>query len=284
MMMNNIALILTERCNFACTHCGGNYGRNGQDMPLAHALKSIELAAKNKVLEVVFSGGEPSLYPGLIPCIEKAALLGLYTCVASNGSFTLKKLVDMKRAGLQEMHISYDKYRTSFITPKRVKRIIDAMVNLDITPVLVIHEANSVAKYEALFGDYCQFWRKTDRHTPIAPAGRAVNLPRAEFIANELIEIGKTHEFGINVHPGGLVSFCPVNLSFGSMMVDLASDWLDIAMKAIFDDAIVQILLNGGVSGLLRWRMGSEIQDWYSHVCQCTLCLIATNGYVQLGI
>lgn len=272
-----LTITLTTRCNFACAHCYGDYGRKGNDMALSHALHCMDLAAKHNA-DIILTGGEPTLYRGLLACIEKAAALGLYMALSSNGSFKLERLKDMKRAGLRELHICYEKYHAPFTSPDRVKLIIDTAVALDIRPVLGIIEANSYDKYLAVFGDYYRFCEHGG-HTfkPLVCAGRAMRLHRSEFMSDELLPVGKTHQFTVWVTPQGQVAFCPVNHCFASAVVDLSSDWLDGIVDIFSRDSIVKILISEGVSGLLRRTTGIDSDDWCSPFYECNLCMEATQ-------
>ena len=274
MILDSIALNLTERCNFACAHCIGDYGPNGEDMTLPHVFHCLELAARQEVGAVFLSGGEPTLHPDWLSCIEKSVSLGLYTVLCSNGSFPLERLEGMQRAGLQELHLSYDKFRAPYISVDRVKRIIDNADALGITPVLVINEANSYEKYKDVLGDYYRYGTPdTSAFQPLLYAGRAIGLPWAEFQSDEPYLVTQRHGFCIFVQPDGRASFCPANNSFASTRVDLASDWLDGIVDTFSRDPTVQMLVNEGVSGLLRRYTGRDDKEWASTIFSCNFCL-----------
>lgn len=55
-------LILTGRCNFKCPYCR-HVG--GEDMPFSEATEIVKLWARQGLENIRFSGGEPTLYPGL---------------------------------------------------------------------------------------------------------------------------------------------------------------------------------------------------------------------------
>lgn len=277
-LLDSLVLTLTERCNFGCAHCYGDYGHEGPDMLLNHALNCIELASRHNAKAVFLTGGEPTLYPGLVSCIDKAVSLGMHTIVASNGGFKLDRLADMKHAGLQEVHISYDKYHASYITADRVKSVIDRAGSLGIRPVLILIEANSYAKYLPIFGDYYRFCIPGHTFKPIVYAGRAVHLPMSDFVSDTLLPVSKRHDFGIFVWPQGRVSFCPVNRSLPSTAVDLASNWLEGVMARFSQDTMVETLLKEGLPGLLRRNTGMALDDWSSYFYECNLCLQATKN------
>ena len=286
MRLQSLILNLTERCNFACAHCSLDCGPEGEDMALSDALSCLQLAARAKADSVFLTGGEATLHPGLLSCIEQAASLGLYNVLPSNGSFRIDRLEDFKLAGLRELHVSYNRFAAHYISSDRVKRIIDSAVRLDITTVLVIIEPNSYAKYEAVFGDYLRFCQLgLSSFRPIIWAGRATRLPRSLwglFKSDTLLAMPKSHGFGIFVSPGGRVSFCPVNQCFASTTVDLGSDWLDGVVDAFSREPTVRILVDEGVSGLLRRSTGTPTTDWCSPFYECNLCIEATMRQQRL--
>lgn len=250
-------------------------------MTLNHALNCIQLAASWDVQAVFLTGGEPTLHPGLLRCIDECSSLGLYSVVASNGSFKVDRLRDMRSAGLRELHVCYDKFHAPYIKSDRVKLIIDCAVDIGIRPVLIIIEANSYSKYLPVFGDHYSFCIPGETFKPIVRVGRAVDLPEAEFLSDTLLPVSKVHGFGLFVLPGGRVSFCPVNYSYASLVVDLAGNWLDAIVETFSCDSMVQTLLAEGVSGILRRYTGSTAPDWCSPYYECNLCIQATQAMRQ---
>jgi hypothetical protein len=247
-------------------------------MALGDALNCLQLAARRNAGAVFLTGGEPTLHPGLLSCIEKSVSLGLYTVVASNGSFKLESLEGMKQAGLQELHVCYDKYHAPFIKSDRVKQIIDKAVALGIRPVLILIEANSYYKYLDVLGDYYRFCIPGETFKPIVYVGRAIHLPKAEFESDASLPVSKIHGFSVFVLPSGRVSFCPVNPSLPSTVVDLASDWLDGVVETFRQDPTVKILLSEGLGGILRRCTGIASEDWSSPFYECNLCIQSTHG------
>ena len=293
MRLQSLVLNVTERCNFGCAHCSLDCGPEGEDMALSDALNCLELAARAEVDSVFLTGGEATLHPGLLSCIEKAASLGLYNVLASNGSFNIDSLEDFKRAGLSELHVSYNRFAAPYTSVDRAKRIIDRAVSLDITTVLVIIEPKSHAKYEAVFGDYlrfCQLGASSSSFRPIIWAGRATRLPQSLwglFESDTVLPMPKSHGFGIFVSPRGRVSFCPVNQCFAATTVDLGTDWLDAVVDTFSRDPTALVLVNEGISGILRRSTGVDSPDWSSLFSECTLCLQSMGrqgGALPVGI
>lgn len=59
--IDSMILLITEKCNFACTYCYGAYGEKNKTMIFSTAKLAIDLAKKLNIPEIVFFGGEPLL-------------------------------------------------------------------------------------------------------------------------------------------------------------------------------------------------------------------------------
>ena len=80
-----LELRVTRRCNESCPFCNSlPYADNQVDGPEMVA-RAIRAASGSGVLQVVFTGGEPTLEPGLGTWIRLARDLGLRTTVQTNG-------------------------------------------------------------------------------------------------------------------------------------------------------------------------------------------------------
>lgn len=62
--IGSMYLMLTERCNLACSHCFGSYPTR-KEMALSKVLRLIDELIEGGGTSLVLSGGEPLLYPGL---------------------------------------------------------------------------------------------------------------------------------------------------------------------------------------------------------------------------
>jgi len=68
--LKSLYLVLTERCNLACSHCSGAYPtRRELELPTAMRLVDELVAAGGQLLAL--SGGEPLLHPHLEPLLER---------------------------------------------------------------------------------------------------------------------------------------------------------------------------------------------------------------------
>ena len=104
--LSRCELILTARCNFLCPYCrrvGGN------DLPYTEAENVVRLWGAQKLKNIRFSGGEPTLYPRLAELISLAKSLGCeHIAISSNGSAPCKVYDELLAAGANDFSISLD--------------------------------------------------------------------------------------------------------------------------------------------------------------------------------
>jgi len=99
-------LVVTERCNFACPYCRSHEGRH---MPTDRAKATIRQWAGDELYAILFTGGEPTVHPDIVPLVRYAASLGVpHIGVATNGSATLSLYRELVDAGVNEFNISLD--------------------------------------------------------------------------------------------------------------------------------------------------------------------------------
>jgi radical SAM protein with 4Fe4S-binding SPASM domain len=82
-------LALTYGCNNECGHCYNEKQRTGKTVSVESWKKILRKIAKAGIPHVVFTGGEPTLFPGLFDLLTEAENLGLVTGLNTNGR-TLK--------------------------------------------------------------------------------------------------------------------------------------------------------------------------------------------------
>jgi pyrroloquinoline quinone biosynthesis protein E len=101
---------LTYRCNLQCPYCYNplNMGRPSDELSGAEWLSVIDQAVDLGVLQIGFSGGEPTLRPAeLVALTERATQLGAYTNLITQGTFLDDALLDrLLAAGLAHVQIS----------------------------------------------------------------------------------------------------------------------------------------------------------------------------------
>lgn len=103
-------LILTDRCNFKCAYCRGILPNLRGDLTWHQARHIVDLWANANLHNIRFSGGEPTIWPGLLelvaytkrkPSIEHIA-------ISTNGSASLGFYNALCDAGINDFSISLD--------------------------------------------------------------------------------------------------------------------------------------------------------------------------------
>lgn len=104
--LSRCELILTGRCNFSCPYCR-HVG--GKDIPFDDAVKIVELWASQGLKAIRFSGGEPTVYKGLIDLVAKSKELGINRiAVSTNGSAPIEWYEELIDEGVNDYSISLD--------------------------------------------------------------------------------------------------------------------------------------------------------------------------------
>jgi molybdenum cofactor biosynthesis enzyme MoaA len=65
--LSRCELILISRCNFRCNYCRSV---GGEDLPYEDAADLVKCWAADGLRNIRFSGGEPTLYKGLLNCVD----------------------------------------------------------------------------------------------------------------------------------------------------------------------------------------------------------------------
>jgi radical SAM protein with 4Fe4S-binding SPASM domain len=102
---------VTRQCNLHCKHCYENAGRRERnELTIDEALACIDMLAREGVVFLAFSGGEPTLRSDILLLIERAASHGMYVAIATNGlTFADREKVRLfKDAGVSFVQISLD--------------------------------------------------------------------------------------------------------------------------------------------------------------------------------
>ncbi len=103
-------LILTDRCNFRCSYCRHNSGyERSKSLPYEQAEKTIRLWASEGLINVRFSGGEPTLYKRLDDLVLFTKSLGVKRiAISTNGSAKLDFYKYLIHCGVNDFSISLD--------------------------------------------------------------------------------------------------------------------------------------------------------------------------------
>jgi hypothetical protein len=137
--LRGLHLLLTHKCNARCGHCFLNAGpEHGQVYSPEFGLKIIDQAGESASVKSLFiEGGEPFLYPDLLPpLVERAARLGLWTGVLSNGFWAhseekaIAALRPLADRGLRSLSLSTDWWHQQYVPKARVERAASAAKRL----------------------------------------------------------------------------------------------------------------------------------------------------------
>ena len=141
-----LALIITARCNAACTHCSTSCGpRRHESLPREKILSLMDeaaaLAPHDGTGELAFgiSGGEPFLdFKLLRDVVAHGKCLGAQISCVSNGYWATSDqkarelLGQLQDAGLDSLAISTSRFHEEFVKRRRVERALRAASALGI--------------------------------------------------------------------------------------------------------------------------------------------------------
>jgi len=101
---------LTNACNLTCRHCYQGAGRAmSNELTPDEKVAVVEEMAREGVVSVAFSGGEPLMASGFWRAAQRASELGIYVSLATNGSLIGRETAErLKRAGVGYVQVSVD--------------------------------------------------------------------------------------------------------------------------------------------------------------------------------
>jgi len=131
-------LIISEKCNFSCTYCYGQYGQKEGMMSVSTALNAVKFAANEGIFNISFFGGEPLLNMSVIKAVTEyieSEKLSISLALTTNGSLVTEEVAKYFAAHNIRASVSMDgteaehnKTRISIdgqSTYKEVKRGLD---------------------------------------------------------------------------------------------------------------------------------------------------------------
>ncbi len=102
-------LILTSRCNFSCPYCRGMMDGDKGDMSLMEAHAVVNEWCSDNLKNIRFSGGEPTLWKGLVDLVASAKNGGIERiALSTNGSADMDLYLKLIEAGVNDFSISLD--------------------------------------------------------------------------------------------------------------------------------------------------------------------------------
>lgn len=109
--LEELKIELTKNCPLACVHCSSNAHSDNKIQLSRKAVISLAgQAAKLKVRSIIFSGGEPLLWPWLDDAVSACAFHGLHCSLYSTGinisGDGAQKILNLKERGLKRVIFS----------------------------------------------------------------------------------------------------------------------------------------------------------------------------------
>jgi MoaA/NifB/PqqE/SkfB family radical SAM enzyme len=102
-------LILSDKCNFRCPYCRGLAPHLRGDMPYSQMSDTLSLWGENRVKNIRFSGGEPTLYPFIYQAVRLAKMNGAERiAISTNGSASQFLYSNLIEAGVNDFSVSLD--------------------------------------------------------------------------------------------------------------------------------------------------------------------------------
>ena len=110
--IDHLRLSLTDHCNLACRYCIPDGQRHGSQMiDAAFAYEVVRwLSQRHGIRHVRLTGGEPLLFPELVPLVERLARLSSLheITLTTNGQALAGKARLLHEAGLARVNVSLD--------------------------------------------------------------------------------------------------------------------------------------------------------------------------------
>lgn len=107
--MQRCEVLITDRCNFSCPYCRGAYGSSKGHADTDQVIEVLDLWAEDGLVNVRFSGGEPTMHPDLVEMVEFAQASGVRRiAVSTNGSLRRDVYDRLLEAGVNDFSVSLD--------------------------------------------------------------------------------------------------------------------------------------------------------------------------------
>ncbi len=137
---------VTDRCNFSCSFCHAEGGKNAEDIIInQHLYKAIELL-RPLYSRVHITGGEPFIYDKLDNILDILEEYGYKTAVTTNGYFSLKekqKIIERMEYINFSVHSFQEQYVSNLIGRNNTAKYIistilqNIKILIDILPVRI---------------------------------------------------------------------------------------------------------------------------------------------------
>ncbi len=293
MKVKNLNLLLTYKCPSRCRHCAYFSGLEGFGLMSAQEVKGYLKQLSNQPLESLWIyGGEPFLYVGVLIEVVKIARrkripkIGVLTNAywATKPSISLKKLTQLKQAGLNALIISTDGFHSAAVSPHLAMNAARAALkagfeNISISVAFILPRKSSNPfndRSEEIWTQFSQIPGLCLEENPVSIIGRA---------AEELVDhcrlqqvqpcqicrppgyIGGSFDqpLGLEIDPHGWIMICP-GFSIGNAQEKSLS-----AIMAQYEAAnsLWHVFRQQGLAGLIKLaeEKGYVRNELYASAC-----------------
>jgi radical SAM protein with 4Fe4S-binding SPASM domain len=234
--LHELKIELTQRCPLACLHCStSSHRRQSSSLPPERVVRLLEEAAELGVEKVVFTGGEPLVYPSLRQVISKAHECGIratiYTTVFLHDSLVpisdsdaaelvrlgISRFIFSVYSGSAAIHESITRYGTFAPTIAAIRSVVAAGVPVEMHFVAMRrnfrHLPDVVALADGLGASRVSVLR-------FVPQGRGVrvqnseDLSEAEFVElKDMIHRARYRHPKVNIRAGSPLNFLHVGFA-----------------------------------------------------------------------
>lgn len=105
---DQVTISITEECPNRCIHCALPDTRNRTILPLQTVKNIIDQAVDMGVTQLIFDGGEPMMYEGLVELVAHVPRGAISTVFTSGSGLTREKAHHLAKAGLFAVNVSFD--------------------------------------------------------------------------------------------------------------------------------------------------------------------------------
>ncbi|MBI4667644.1 MAG: radical SAM protein [Elusimicrobia bacterium] len=186
-------LVLSDQCNFSCSHCLNSSGPADSKFRLSKKEfdELVPLVNQNKkyfpINIVHFSGGEPTLHVELIQQFQSRITRPVHYAITTNAWFGKEPDKMLDAIHLDKIVVSYDKYHRPFIDKSTVKSAIEAAIKRKIPVILnfVYSELSDLAEAGDVLAEGCVF-----KPSRLIQCGKMRKLPEEtqKFILKDALE------------------------------------------------------------------------------------------------
>jgi len=114
-------LVVTRRCNLACTYCS-EFDNFSKPVPIEEMTRRIDRLAALGTTAVTLTGGETLLHPELEQIIARIRSHRMLVLMITNGYLlTIERIQRLNRAGLDRLQISIDNIQPDAVSKKSLK-------------------------------------------------------------------------------------------------------------------------------------------------------------------